>query len=195
MSAPTVFVGGVLIVREGSRRLRWVGHGESWKLVGMWPDPDHDTVTSAHLVSGGPLLVVLDSEPAWVPVLREELAVPDPLLRQLGLPDACPSSRSSAGRAARDVPDDLLDVRVPFLDWLPSELREIGRRFAGHSADIVQRTPAALLPALLLSEPDDGARHIRFARFTQGHGGLSPDQLQRVARHAFPVRAPVGAPC
>lgn len=182
MSAPTVLVDGVLIVREGCRRLLWAGQGCTWKLVGMWPDHDHDEVTSGHLAAGRPLLVVLDSEPTCVPVLREELAVPDALLLQLGL----------LGTA--DAYDDFLDAQVPFLDWLPPEQREIGMQFACRSADAIRATPAALLPALLLDQPDSGASHVRFARLTPGHDTLSPHQLEVVAQHAFADRALAVAP-
>jgi hypothetical protein len=183
MSAPTVLVDGVLIVREGCRRLLWSGQGCTWKLIGMWPDPDHDELTSAHLVADRPVLVVLDSEPACVPVLREELAVPDALLQQLGL------------LGESEAYDDYLDAQVPFLDWLPPHQREIGQQFAGRSADVIRRTPAALLPAMLLDEHDAGDGHVRFGRLTPGHDGLSPHQLQGVAEHAFSSHAPVGAPC
>jgi hypothetical protein len=187
VSATTVLVDGVLIVREGSRRLRWAGQGGSWKLIGMWPDPDHDGLIFERLLSGAPLLVVLDSESTCVPVLREELALPDPLLRQLGLAGATAGSDRSPAEGASEVGCELLDAQVPFLDWLPAEQRTIGEQFAYRCVDVIRQTPPAMLPALLLDELDCYTAVVRFARLTPGCS-LSTAQLKRVVLHAFADR-------
>ncbi|HEX8095281.1 MAG TPA: hypothetical protein VF542_15750, partial [Jatrophihabitans sp.] len=95
----------VLIVHEGEERLRWCGSAADWQLVGLWPDAADQRELDACLAEGKPLLILLGSK-AVVPLWRSELRIPEALFQEVR------------------ADGDLLEVTVPFLEWLPEHLRE-----------------------------------------------------------------------
>ncbi|MFJ9036947.1 hypothetical protein ACIRF8_10215 [Streptomyces sp. NPDC102406] len=130
-----------------------------------------------HLDNGRPLLVLLDDARRHVPLLREEWqAAPHRLVRQL------------VGVRRGDVPgdtDELVEVRLPFLDWLPDAHRERAAQFLAESDAALSRTPMALLPPLLAEEPRHGAAPgPRFARRLLPHA-LTADRFEAAVRHLF----------
>jgi hypothetical protein len=160
--------GGTLIVREGSSRLRWAEQDDGWQLIGLWPGPRERRQLIDQLAAGRPLLVVLDRDRSAVPVWRSELAP------AWSFPDlAQPADPNLEDR-------EMLEITVPFLDWLPAQLRTRGIGFAEHAQELMKRTPPALLAPLIVEErplPDD---HVRFVHRT-GNRPLTADDLSRVA--------------
>src|SRR5439155_25349164 len=111
-----------------------------------------------------PVVVVLE-DTRTVPVLREEWT-------------------DVAGVVPVDpgADQDVFDVRIPVLDWLPAALRERGLRFLDESSRSLAR-PALIRPPLLLDEPAPGS-NLRFARRLTTEP-LWPYSLLEVARHVF----------
>ncbi|MGY6021722.1 hypothetical protein [Streptomyces spinosirectus] len=115
-----------------------------------------------HIERERPLLVLLDEAHRRIPVLRQELqAAPCQLRGSLTAAD----SRTPAH-------DEVVELQLPFLDWLPDAHRERAARFLKDSDATLSRTPQALLPALMTEQTYDGLPPSpRFAR------RLSPDAL------------------
>ncbi|TVL89912.1 hypothetical protein CD790_24200 [Streptomyces sp. SAJ15] len=153
------------------------------------------------LARRAPLLVVLDAPEATVPVLSEELAraprrVHAALTR--GEPMTGSGTPGSAPLCATSTRgEEITDLRVPLLDWLPGPLRRRGLDFLAESEETLARTPRALLPALLTDENPAPSAPVRFARRLLP-GALSEACLAAAVRHLFPAgrhepRQPVGA--
>ncbi|WP_372411715.1 hypothetical protein [Streptomyces luteireticuli] len=165
--------GNAVVVREGPQRLLWHHRGGgTWIPCGLWPERRHREQLSAHLACGCPLLVVLDGAAA-VPVLREEWQhAPEPLRAALGV--------------AAEPGAEVVELTVPFLDWLPAEHRRRGADFLSRTDALLARRPAALLPPLLLDhgEPAPGQPRIRFAR-RRPSAVLTPGHLAAVVQQTF----------
>jgi len=168
--SPVRRYGDTLVVLEGASRAIWARTGQaSWSLLDIWPTEQQRAKVHALLAAGGSLLVVFDGTPPVVSALSEELTETPATVRALGDPD-----------------DDPVDLHVPRLDWLPERLRERGLTFLRSSEATVAAGPAALLPALLLDEPDAGAPNVRFARRTRP-GALSDACIAELAEHLAPL--------
>lgn len=170
--APAVRCADVLIIVEGASRIRWVTDtSRTWSPVAFWPDGAEAAEVALHLEKRQPLLVVLDDTAVMVPVWDHEL------------------DRAPANVAALAVGEgDLLDLRVPALDWLPAPLRHRGLDFWRTSTARLAGTPTALLPPLLFDTPEQAAEdtwHVRFARRTRPFP-LTGKRLTSVVAHAFP---------
>lgn len=159
----------VLVVHEGESRLQWLGSAADWQLVGMWPDAIDRRRLDEHLAAGRPLLVLLDSATAVVPMWRTELRIPESEFEQV----------SADG--------DLLEVTVPFLEWLPDELRERGQRFRAGTSAAMERIPVALQPAVVVEDPALRQGSVRFA-WRSRRARLGPRELSAVADWAFSSR-------
>ncbi|MEU6389713.1 hypothetical protein [Streptomyces sp. NPDC046939] len=179
---PTLRLGDVLVVLEGPARMLWdepaaVPGERAWTPKGLWPDATQHAEVRAHLGGGRPLLVLLDEARSRVPLLREEWQAAS---RRL--------TRELAGVRCENLThdtDELVEVRLPFLDWLPQPHRERARRFLAESDAVLSRTPKALLPPLLAEEPVDGAvPNPRFARRLQPHT-LNADRFAAAVHHLF----------
>lgn len=179
---PTLRLGDVLVILEGPARMLWnepaaVPGKRAWTPTGLWPDEAQHAQVRAHVDSGRPLLVLLDDSRSRVPLLREEWqAASRRLMREL--------AGVRCENLAHDT-DELVEVRLPFLDWLPPAHRERARRFLAESDAVLARTPKALLPPLLAEEPVDGAvPNPRFARRLQPHT-LNADRFAAAVHHLF----------
>ncbi|QWF85862.1 hypothetical protein [Amycolatopsis sp. CA-230715] len=146
--------GDLLIVAEGAARLSWTRTGPArWKPIGLWPSRHEQTEIADRVDAGLPMLVVLAEMPTIVPMLTEEL---------LDAPEDLLSLAEFTGYLA--------ELRIPFLGWLPPELRERGRRFFEATRRRPQAKPSVTRPPLLLDDPDHDAPHVRFARWLRpGH--------------------------
>ncbi len=166
---PAVRHGDILIVAEGAARLSWTRtSAATWRPIGLWPSDDEQAAIAAHVDAGEPLLVVLAEMPTIVPVLPEELI---------------------------DAPQDLIklaeftgylgELTIPFLGWLPPELRARGQRFFEDSKSTLTVTPREVRSPLLLETPPAGElAHVRFARWLRsGHPPV--DDLIPAADHIF----------
>ncbi|MFI0238027.1 hypothetical protein [Streptomyces sp. NPDC016845] len=172
----------MLVILEGPARVLWnepaaVPGKRAWTPAGLWPDRAEHAQVRAHLDGGRPLLVLLDEARSRVPLLREEWqAAPRRLMREL------------AGVRCENLThdtDELVEVRLPFLDWLPQDHRDRARRFLAESDAVLARTPKALLPPLLAEEPEDGVvLNPRFARRLQPHT-LNADRFAAAVHHLF----------
>lgn len=159
--------GQTLVVREGAKRLQWVRTVEGWRLEGMWPGPADQRVVSQHLGTGAPVLVVLEEQPAVVTALRDELVEVPPYLRALY---QC---------------DEYVDLEVPFLDWLPADVRRRGEQFAAYVQRLLAVTPRWSLPQLLFA-PDVAAGHqVQFVARTPACRVLDDRLLDQAVEHAF----------
>jgi hypothetical protein len=172
-----------LVVFEGPARIIWHngGNGE-WTPTGIWPGPRQRAVLEEHLGQGAPLLIVLDDPNATVSVLREELErAPQELHATLAHQETAGANTEEARH-----PDEMSELRVPFLDWLPDSLRERGADFLAESEETLARTPLALLPVLLTErKPEHRASQVRFARRLLP-GALTSTRLSAAVRHLFP---------
>ncbi|MEV0266152.1 hypothetical protein AB0I49_33090 [Streptomyces sp. NPDC050617] len=211
---PMTRFGEALVVFEGPGRISWraAEHGE-WAPDGIWPEQTLRTLLAEHIDSGSPLLVVLDEARDTVPVLREEwdrapysvraaLTGAHTLARTGtdGAAEAAGTARTRRGTelAASGTPcaefgrcaehGEIIEVRVPFLDWLPEPVRARAAAFLAESDETLARTPTALLPPLLLEEPrpqhQQAAPQVRFARRLLP-GALTPARLSAAVRHIF----------
>ncbi|WFB09902.1 hypothetical protein LRS74_24810 [Streptomyces sp. LX-29] len=152
------------------------------------------------LARRAPLLVVLDAPEATVPVLSEELAraprrVYAALTREEPMTASASASTGPAPLCATSPRgEEVTDLRVPLLDWLPGPLRRRGLDFLAESEEALARTPRALLPALLTEEDPAPSTSVRFARRLLP-GALSEACLAAAVRHLFPaVRNEPGQP-
>ncbi|MGW7069797.1 hypothetical protein ACWGII_00410 [Streptomyces sp. NPDC054855] len=128
-----------------------------------------------HLEGERPLLVLLDEARCRVPMLREEWrAAPRQLLRDV------------AGVGSEETEDDeVVEVGLPFLDWLPEVHRERAARFLAESDAELARTPMAFLPPLMIEEPGAGTPlSPRFARRLLPNA-LTADRLAAAVEHLF----------
>jgi hypothetical protein len=162
-----------LIVVEGLARLQWAGSGAEWQLTGIWPSSGEQRLVTDHLAAGRPLLVVLDLDCPSVPVWRSELGR---WLPPLGLVNLDLMHPDSTG--AED--DELVDVAVPFLDWLPERLRSRGRRFSEQVRELKGGTAAGLLAPLIVEEAPDRDAQVRFVHRT-GARVPTADELAQLA--------------
>ncbi|MEU5952209.1 hypothetical protein [Streptomyces sp. NPDC047525] len=177
---PTLRLGDVLVVLEGPARVLWdepapgpgAGH---WTPTGLWPDAAQRTEIREHLDGERPLLVLLDEARARVPMLREEWRA---------APCRLPNVR--VGADSGDLADgEVIDVRLPFLDWLPEAHRERALRFLAESDAALSRTPVAFLPPLMTEERRDGEPPSpRFARRLLPNA-LTADRLAAAVDHLF----------
>jgi hypothetical protein len=168
-SSPIARYGDVLVVVDGADRVTWRRTGlAEWVPCGVWPDEHQSAEVHRHLAHGGPLLAVLAATKATVPLLDEQLAEAPPAVAAL----------------AQQASGDLAALHIPALDWLPADLRRRGLRFVRDGAERAARTPAPLLPAIVLDEPDQHAPHVRFAHRLAPCPHLRRD-LPAIVEHAF----------
>ncbi|MEV6752756.1 hypothetical protein [Streptomyces sp. NPDC051214] len=185
---PTLRLGDVLVVLEGPARLLWEEHGHGmgprhWTPTALWPNEKERAEVREHLDGERPLLVLLDEARCRVPMLREEWrAAPRQLLRHQA--DMHVDMQADIGfEGAAD--DEVVEVGLPFLDWLPEVHRERAARFLAESDAELARTPMAFLPSLLTEEPRDGTPlSPRFARRLLPNA-LTADRLAAAVEHLF----------
>ncbi|MEU9196358.1 hypothetical protein [Streptomyces hundungensis] len=174
----TLRAAGALVVFEGAPRVRWSWKSAAcWTPVGLWPEPGDRAEVRERLRDGEPVLIVFAEREGGVPVTREELS---------GAPDAI-------RRLARmDDAEDLGELLVPPLDWLPQDMRRRGLRFFEQSSAEIAGTPRAIRGPVLLEPAPKDHRQLRFARATGPSGCLERD-LPALVEHAFAHhRAAVG---
>ncbi|ALV37953.1 hypothetical protein AS200_42315 [Streptomyces sp. CdTB01] len=170
----------MIVVLEGPARVLWKEQPRqpgtrSWTPAGIWPDQDQLAMVHEHIEKERPLLVLLDEARSRVPVLRQEMrSAPCQLLESLI-------------HAHPDEPgeDEVVELRLPFLDWLPDAHRDRAARFLKDSDETLSRTPVALLPPLLTEDRHDGLPPSpRFARRILP-GALPADRLAAAVEHLF----------
>ncbi|MFF8999761.1 hypothetical protein ACF1GW_14480 [Streptomyces achromogenes] len=177
--SPTLRFGEVLVVLEGPARVRWkqpiAERAIHWTPTGIWPDEGQLAMVREHLENERPLLVLLDEARDPVPMLREEWqAAPCRLLEDLTGP--CPGDL---------LDDEVVELRLPFLDWLPASHRDRAARFLADSDTALSRTPLALLPPLMVEKKHDGVPPSpRFARRLVPNA-LTAGRLTAAIEHLF----------
>lgn len=158
-----------------------------WTPTGLWPDAEQRAEVREHLDGERPLLVLLDEARCRVPVLREEWQAA-PCLLLLGKAGAGPEDGPEGVPEARpedSADEEVVEVRLPFLDWLPEEHRERAARFLAESDAALSRTPVAFLPPLMTEERREGAPlSPRFARRLLPNA-LTADRLAAAVEHLF----------
>ncbi|WP_406161122.1 hypothetical protein OG806_36660 [Streptomyces sp. NBC_00882] len=177
----------MLVVLEGPARVLWKepspqpGAGD-WTPTGIWPDEDELAMVREHIERGLPLLVLLDEAHRRIPLLRQELrAAPCRLLESLMAGTGTGTSTGSGEL----LDDEVVEVRLPFLDWLPDAHRDRAARFLEDSDAALSRTPVALLPPLMTEERQDGLPPSpRFARRILPNA-LTAGRLAAAVEHLF----------
>ncbi|MEU3983201.1 hypothetical protein AB0F77_24465 [Streptomyces sp. NPDC026672] len=144
MSSPTRRLGDVLVVFDGTRRVRWSGPQNGGATpVALWPDPAQAREVQRQLLRQAPLLVILDHDREPVPLLPEEVTDP---------PAALAPHLHGDGA--------LVELHVPLLDWLPEPLRARGEEFLDQVRTRRSATPRPLLPDLVVEDPSAGPVRI-----------------------------------
>ncbi|MEU9470776.1 hypothetical protein AB0D78_30005 [Streptomyces avermitilis] len=168
---PVQRLGNILAVREGGDRVIWRRAGtHGWRAENLWPRPEDEADLGAHMARQDPLLVIFERRHTVVPVLSEEMLLAQPALR--------------VRTEFSDAPgDDIGEITVPFLDWLPSDLRERGIRFAAGTERVLSG-PSRLRPRVLLESRDEAVPHVRFVRLAAPIA-LSASDLAALAGKAF----------
>jgi hypothetical protein len=172
VSTAVIRHGAMTVVVEGAARIGWRRSGAAtWAPERLWPTADEAAELLAAVRRGEALLVVFDETPATVAVLAEEFAQAAPALAEL----------AEGGDATGG---EVVELRVPPLNWLPEELRRRGLRFLRDSRAKAARTPTFLLPPLVIDEPSAQAPNVRFAHRLR-HTGACRTQLPQIAAHLF----------
>lgn len=158
---------GHLIVTEGAARLLWSRRADgSWRLARIWPDRQEKQDILRHLDDGGCLLVLLDATPTVLTAFPDEL---DDIALVRG-----------------DRADEsLVDIAVPFLDWLPERYRQEARRFQAIAEARSAEAPAVLQAPLAVSPESASYPTVRFAVRSRAYSGHTPEQLAELADHVF----------
>lgn len=168
----TELIDGVLVVREGLRRLRWrheidheppPGDPDGWQIADLWPNADARREIRRRRADRAPILVVFESDPAVATLPVENVpAIP-------------------CGAVVHDADDNLVTISVPMLDWLDKPDRERGREFAAAARATIAGTPRGLLPALITDPTarggDDG---LQFAHLTRAGGAAIAAAIPRL---------------
>ncbi|MEU5535604.1 hypothetical protein [Streptomyces sp. NPDC020362] len=159
-------LGDVLIAFEGLSRLRWLKTDQGpWSVIGVWPHPDRRKALLQQLRYGKRLLIVVDSDPPVTTLLAEE------------------SRNLPAELVIRsDAEEEIVDVEVPALNWLPDDLRERGSQFIRSARTRASRA-SGLIPPLLLDEAS--GESVRFAYRTTSRLPINETLLRRVVLEAF----------
>ncbi|WP_327703224.1 hypothetical protein OG530_16590 [Streptomyces decoyicus] len=178
---PVLHCDDIMVVFEGKDRLiLHRGEGEQWRVRALWPEPADVRALHAHLGAGRPLLVVLDGEPPVVPLLPEECA-------------GAAWGPDLAGVSTDD--GELVEFRIPRLDWLPAALRSRGLDHLQECERLLAHHPHPLLPPLLVAPPQSDAPHIRFA-YRTGSAAISASHMAKVASYLFgDPEGPAEVPC
>lgn len=166
---PVRFADDALVVFEGPARVSWaLGRAGQWTPVRVWPAPGDRDLLHRQLGSGAPTVVVLDQARATVLMLREEW-------------DRAPGTVRSRLAAAGPPADDdveVLELRVPMLDWLPAQ-RARAEDYLAETDEVLASTPHALLPPLLVDSREvSGVRFVRRVLPAL----LSPERLAEAVR-------------
>lgn len=174
---------GNMVAVEGAARARWSRRENgSWKLSHIWPDEGEQSLVQRHLQKGAGLLIVMDSVPGILSAFRDELE--DPLLL-----------------AGANSEDSIVDLTIPFLDWLPARYAVSARLFLAQVNEQTAGLPAALQPPFILNDPSPAGERVRFVVRTPGcfpakvsdeHMGVLADYVfsSREGRHANDSRRP-----
>lgn len=163
---------GNMVAVEGAARARWSRRENgSWKLSHIWPDEGEQSLVRRHLQRGAGLLIVIDSTPGTLSAFRDELE--DPVL---------------LGDASSE--DSIVDVTIPFLDWLPARYAVSARLFLDQVHKQTLDLPAALQPPFILNDPVPSEENIRFALRTPGcfPATVSGEQMCVLADYVFSSR-------
>lgn len=140
---------GVLVVHEGSRRLRWhTSSPDRWELVGLWPERGDVDSLLARIHRDEPVLVVLPGHDVRVDVMDHEIAMP-------------------LDGFAHVSPDrGITELTLPLLEWLPEPLRSRGLLFADQATAALAGRPRGLRAPLLVERLHEGCA-LRFAQRTR----------------------------
>jgi hypothetical protein len=154
------------VVFDGPRRLRWSGPQDgSATPVALWPDPAQRRHVERHLLQQAPLLVIVDHDRGPVQLLSEEITTPPAALAPLLQGD-----------------QELTELHIPLLEWLPAPLRARGEAFLHRARAQRAATPRPLLPDLIVE--DHPRSPVRIALRTSPRP-LAEHELALTAQHIF----------
>ncbi|WP_100448862.1 hypothetical protein [Glycomyces xiaoerkulensis] len=166
MNDPVQYYGEIPVVFDGLRRIVWKPMEAGRAAVqSVWPDQEQRSAMGRRLMRREPVLVVIDHEAPPVALLPEEVPLVAPRLRE-----------------RLTVDDGMPQLRVEQLDWLPTHLRQAGRRVLNTVRTRMRLTPRPLLPRLVLDCEEGGS--VRFAVRTDPRP-LSETDLVALVRHLW----------
>jgi len=169
MSDTTARSGDTLVVFEGPKRIAWgQSSHDGWTPLDLWPNAHQAEDIRRRLAQRQPLLIILDKADPVVSLLPEELVDAPPAVAAL----------------ADEKTGELVRMRVPTLNWLPSDLRRRGLRFLSRSIERTAGVPKALLPPLVFDEHDGSTPHVRFAHRLNTRVRLDHD-IDAIVEHCF----------
>jgi hypothetical protein len=164
MSETSSFDGGVRIVVEGGPRVNWTMVGDrQWHYAGLWPNESQERDLRRFVRSGGALLIVVNDVATTVQALARELG---PI-------------------ADGQAEDEVVDIPVPFLDWMDSEFRRTSVRQITEVQERYRSMPGPLRPPFVLVPSRRSERVVLAVRTAAAKGELSATVLQELGTFAF----------
>lgn len=145
---------GHVVVYEGDARVVWARPGGDWRFERVWPSRDERRELHRMMADGSSVLVVLPLRDTPVVALGVELG----------------------------IDEDVREIEVPALDWLPAVTRRRGLRFRASVARRLSRMPTLTRPAVVISP---GRSAVRFAVKTSSTGAANGPAFEDLADHLF----------
>jgi hypothetical protein len=158
-----VSLAGCIVVTDDASRVRWQRSGTVLNYAGTWPSSHERTALVRRLRNGTNALVVVPMVNPTVDALRDGVTF-----------TASDSSELTA--------DDLIEIPVPVLDWMPTRLRLVGHYQRRAVATEMARVPAVLRPPIVVRS---GSRHVKFAIRTGGTAAIPDAALVELADFIF----------
>jgi hypothetical protein len=174
--APFLLRDDILVIFEGSRRLIWRPQGRRDAVPELWPQKADIEWIARRRNGGRPILVLLEEPPARLTFLPEEVeAFPKKLLRYV-----------------RPTDGGLFEFVIPFLDWLPEDVRGRAQILVRRATALRATSPTPLLPAWLFETDVDSRESVRFAFRLRPHLCSDADvaALAAYARGSLPPLEP-----
>ncbi|MHB1490720.1 MAG: hypothetical protein ACYCTH_09520 [Cellulomonas sp.] len=153
---------GHVVVHEGEARVVWARPCGGWQFERVWPSSEERRALRRMMADGSSVLVVLPLRDVPVVALGAELG----------------------------TDEDVREIDVPVLDWLPPGARRRGLRFRASVAAQLSRTPTLLRPAVVVSP---GRAAVRVAVKTSSTTSANARAFDELADHLF-APTPRGRP-
>jgi hypothetical protein len=164
MSETRSFDDRVRVVVEGAPRVIWNRVGDrQWRYAGLWPNEEQERDLRKHVRDGGALLIVVNDLSTTVQALAAELD----------------------GDAALGSDDEVVDISVPFLDWMDPEFRRSSVRQITEAQARFRTTPKPLRPPFVLVPSRRSERVVFAVRTSVAKGELSATTLRELGAYAF----------
>lgn len=168
-------IDGVLVVREGTARLRWRHEPlgvppldpEQWLIGELWPNGAARSHVLNRIARCEPVLVVLDHESPVVVLPVENVP------------------QIPSGTVIQSCEDDLVTMTIPPLNWLDTAERHRGQEFAASVRMLISKTPRFLLPPIITETMEASVRSpLKFVH-TTGSNPYVRSLFPQVIKHLY----------